>query len=187
MGQDWDDLSAVSKSHRGSLQEMVTASGKPKFSRPAPAFDLSLASNQSMYRWHLEWLREVHRVLRPGGTVKAFGGTRTFHRLGQAVEEAGFVDVHFEAWNYATGFPKSHSVGKDIDKRVGAERVVLGERHGKGIASGSRHFVGGKSPATTFVTRPATDDAASWEDWGTALKPAWEPVVVGAKPRRRTP
>lgn len=183
MGQDWDDLSAVSKSHRGSLQEMVTASGKPKFSRPAPAFDLSLASNQSMYRWHLEWLQEVHRVLQPGGLVKAFGGTRTFHRLGQAVEEAGFVDVHFEAWNYATGFPKSHSVGKNVDKMHRVESTITGERRGKGIASGARNFVGGKSPEVTLVTRATSPDARLWEDWGTALKPAWEPVVVGAKPR----
>ena len=111
----------------------------------------------AMQEWHRAWLVECYRVLVPGGVVKAFSATRTFHRMAAAMEAAGFTDTHLEAWNYATGFPKSMSIGKTLDKAAGAEREVFG-------------------------TAPATDAARTWDGWGTALKPSWEPVVVGTKP-----
>jgi site-specific DNA-methyltransferase (adenine-specific) len=135
------------------------------------------------------WSR-AFRVLKPGGIVKAFGGTRTFHRMAAAMEVAGFADVRLEAWGYGSGFPKSLNVSKAIDKMKGAVRVPKriphsGEammRHG---GENTRPWIEAaikngyhEAPGDT----PATEEAAAWDGWGTALKPAWEPVLVGRKP-----
>ena len=214
---------------------------------------------------HRLWLTEAFRVLRPGGTIKAFGGTRTFHRLAAAMSEVGFTGIGLEAWSYGSGFPKSLDIGKAIDKtngegdrarrftawvrargitvdvmwphllsfarneataramahhyvtpgsqprvptrdlwailrplfepdpippwvdelvnRIEAEREIIGVRSGfkavSGVAYGGD---GGWASEEIPITAPATPEAAQWEGWGTALKPAWEPVVVGWKP-----
>jgi len=99
-----------------------------------------------MHAWHLRWLTAAYKVLRPGGTIKAFSGTRTQHLLAAAMVEAGFVLQPTEAWVYGSGFPKSHNIEKALTK--------LGE----------------------------TDAATLYAGYGTALKPAWEPVLVGQKP-----
>ena len=214
------------------------------------------ARNQmsAMQEWHTGWLRETFRVLKPGGVIKAFGGTRTFHRLAAAMSEVGFTGIGLEAWTYGSGFPKSLDVSKAIDKtngeagrlhrftawmrttglttrqindatgtsmgshylnagqqpsiptpalwavlrplcgdippwvdalvdRIAAEREVIGVRSGfkavSGVAYGGD---GGWASEEIPITAPATDAAKAWEGWGTALKPAWEPVVVGWKP-----
>jgi len=80
---------------------------------------------QQMQRWHEGWLREVFRVLKPGGTAKVFAATRTMHRLAAAMETAGFIlepETSLEGWSYASGFPKSLNVGKNVDKLVLAQR-----------------------------------------------------------------
>src|SRR5690625_959761 len=76
----------------------------------------------------LEWAEACYRVLKPGGHIAAFGGTRTWHRLAVAIEDAGFEMRDSLAWLYGSGFPKSHDVGKAIDKAAGAEREVIGFR-----------------------------------------------------------
>jgi hypothetical protein len=129
---------------------------------------------------------ECLRVLKPGGHLLAFGGTRTWHRLAVAVEDAGFEVRDSIAWLYGSGFPKSLDVSKAIDKAAGAEREVVGQREvwGRGV----KRFpdIGQDIPvegnASVAVTAPATPDAARWSGWGTALKPAFEPVVVARKP-----
>ena len=100
-----------------------------RFRREAPRAMIALE------QWHIAWLIEVHRVLRPGGVIKAFGGTRTFHRFTKAMVRAGFSPIILEAWGYGSGFPKG-----------------------------------------LLIQEPP------WEGWGTALKPAWEPILVGVKP-----
>src|SRR5690349_22814860 len=75
-----------------------------------------------------EWATECLRVLKPGGHLLAFGGTRTWHRLAVAVEDAGFEVRDSIAWLYGSGFPKSLDVSKAIDKAAGAEREVIGRR-----------------------------------------------------------
>jgi site-specific DNA-methyltransferase (adenine-specific) len=145
---------------------------------------------RAQQEWHLRWLAEAYRVLEAGGAVKAFGGTRTFHRLGAAMEEAGFVDVGVEAWGYSSGFPKSLDVSKAIDKSKGLERRVVGTKRGVRGADGTGHekampgkAVGVKQVSCDVpVTAPASPEAELWDGWGTALKPAWEPVLVGRKP-----
>ena len=203
---------------------------------------------------------EVYRTLRPGGVVKAFSGTRTFHRMVAAMQEAGFVDLRVESWNYGSGFPKSLDLSKSMDKmrderaqilqvtewiakaRDSAglsnrdidahfstngmaghwtstksqpavptldqwERLVallgvevppdvhrlaweLNGRKGEwgnerpdrvlGASGSNRVF----SPSVCVVNpgTAVTEAAQQWTGWGTALKPSWEPVVVGRKP-----
>lgn len=132
------------------------------------------------------------RVAKPGAYMLAFGGTRTFHRLAVAIEDAGWEIRDTVMWVYGSGFPKSLDVSKAIDKAAGAERQVVGvnengsgphriklDNHGKGD-TGIGYMDG--SGKVFDITAPATDTARQWEGWGTALKPAWEPVLVCRKP-----
>ncbi len=122
--------------------------------------------------------RNVLRVLKPGGHLLAFGGTRTWHRLAVGIEDAGFEIRDSIAWQYGSGFPKSLDVSKAIDKRAGAQREVVGvsPRHGGGIVGAGSSFE--VSPNIPTLTAPATPEAQQWAGWGTALKPAHEPIVV---------
>ena len=143
-------------------------------------------------RWCEAWATECLRVLKPGGHLLAFGGTRTWHRLACAVEDAGFEVRDSIAWLYGSGFPKSLDVSKAIDKAAGAEREVVGPHPYQALASSSRGASqgathGGESGGYNFsdvrnITAPATPDAERWQGWGTALKPAFEPIVVARKP-----
>jgi site-specific DNA-methyltransferase (adenine-specific) len=149
--------------------------------------------------YSVEMWSEALRVLKPGGHLLAFGGTRTYHRMASAIEDAGFEIRDSIHWVYGSGFPKSLNVGKAIDKAAGAEREVVGTRVSGGMGSGrtSSHLppsgiVGGANnqfksgQAPVDVTAPATEEARQWEGWGTALKPAHEPVVVARKPLEST-
>ena len=131
--------------------------------------------------YSVELWTECLRVLKPGGHLLAFGGTRTWHRLAVAIEDAGFEIRDNIAWLYGSGFPKSHNISKAIDKTAGAEREVIGKskRHGGGTMQGHSFQV---SPKIPDITASATDEAKAWDGWGTALKPAHEPIVVARKP-----
>lgn len=122
--------------------------------------------------------REVHRVLKPGGHLLAFGGTRTWHRLAVAVEDAGFEIRDSIAWMYGSGFPKSLDVSKAIDKAAGAERPTYARPAFGGTFSDDN----GTTYGTAIDSAPITPDAERWQGWGTALKPAFEPIVVARKP-----
>lgn len=143
--------------------------------------------------WCEAWVVECLRILKPGGHLVAFGGSRTWHRLAAAVEDAGFEIRDSIAWLYGSGFPKSLDVSKAIDKAAGAERTeVIGSKLGRpGMSkdgsnqrNGFDSAFGGESTGVmpTDITAPATEEAAQWQGWGTALKPAFEPIVVGRKP-----
>lgn len=131
---------------------------------------------------------EVLRVLKPGGHLIAFSGTRTYHRLACAIEDAGFEMRDMIAWLYGSGFPKSHDVSKGIDRAAGAVREVLSQgKVVKRMIPGADQNQGGweKNDGREFVptvTAAATPEAATWEGWGTALKPALEPIVLARKP-----
>lgn len=135
-----------------------------------------------------DFWREVLRVLKPGGHILAFGGTRTYHRLAVAIEDAGFEIRDQIGWLYGSGFPKSHDVSKGIDKAACAVRQVIskGEPVKRMIPGADQHKGGWeKSDGREFVptvTAAASAASAAWEGWGTALKPAWEPIVVARKP-----
>jgi DNA modification methylase len=122
--------------------------------------------------------REALRVSKPGAHLLAFGGTRTFHRLTCAIEDAGWEIRDCIMWVHSQGFPKSLDVSKAIDKAAGAEREVVGPslRHGGGS---SDIFPENKSNP---ITAPATDLARKWQGWGTCIKPAFEPIIMARKP-----
>ena len=128
---------------------------------------------------------ECYRVLKPGGHMAVFAGTRTQDLMGLSIRLAGFEIREQLNWIYGTGFPKSMDVSKAIDKAAGAEREVLSERPAYGIG-GSGILNGHSEGATAKVTAPATDEAKKWEGWGTALKPATEPIVLARKPLEGT-
>jgi len=201
----------------------------------------------------VEFWTEALRVAKPGAHLLAFGGTRTYHRLACAIEDAGWEIRDCVMWVYGSGFPKSHDVSKAIDKAGGdalawrafseayakaveasslnhsdidralgikssscywartdhrggmpprhhwervremlglpdefahlydeAEREVVGHRE-RGFAPGTNAVYGDYS-GDTRITAPATDAARQWQGWGTALKPAWEPIIVARKP-----
>ena len=204
--------------------------------------------------YDLDVWRECLRVLKPGGHLLAFSGSRTYHRMTVAIEDAGFEIRDQIMWLYAVGFPKSHDVSKAIDKHGGqpiawfgpwfrkwreerginqkqvaslflsktgnltgcvanwelgfnmptpeqfnlirdtfglpfasveeAEREVVGQKTA-GIANPddrNRHTVGGSASVVVDITAPATPEAKQWQGWGTALKPALEPITVARKP-----
>jgi site-specific DNA-methyltransferase (adenine-specific) len=108
--------------------------------------------------------REILRVMKPGAHLLAFGGTRTYHRLACAIEDAGFEIRDQIQWLYGSGFPKSLDVSKAIDKSVGAKRWNANNTDGDYI-----------------YMAPASDAAKQWDGWGTALKPANEPLCLARK------
>lgn len=129
--------------------------------------------------WCEEWASEALRVAKPGAHLLAFGGTRTYHRLACAIEDAGWEIRDCVMWVYGSGFPKSMDVSKAIDKTAGADREVIGTK----ITGNARSSEGWKSGnRKVAVTAPATEASRQWEGWGTALKPAYEPIIVARKP-----
>lgn len=135
-----------------------------------------------------ETWRLVYDVLYPGAHMAVFGGTRTFHRMAVAIEDAGFEIRDTLFWLYGTGFPKSHDVSKGIDKVLGAERDKVRPRS---VISHSRS-IGNVRPYMsdpdhmTVSDDPATEEAAAWTGYGTALKPAHEPILLVRKPLEGT-
>lgn len=150
--------------------------------------------------WVYERAVECLRVLKPGGYCLIFGGSRTHHRAVCAFEDAGFNIKDEMMWLYGSGFPKSYNVSKGFDKKAGAKREVIGYTQGKGgenLNQISRKDGNDKSDSKGCgaygqgakqinieipITVPSTDLAKQWEGWGTALKPAHEPIMVAQKP-----
>ena len=143
--------------------------------------------------FQVETWAQVIRVLKPGGHLIAFSSTRTYHRMACAIEDAGFEIRDQIGWCYGSGFPKSHDVSKGIDRAAGAKR----ERIGTKVELGVRHNPGRENETSPdyarpwrddpdaeghWVTKPATAAAREWQGWGTALKPAWESLVLARKP-----
>jgi DNA modification methylase len=134
--------------------------------------------------YSVELWQQCLRVLKPGGHLLSFGGTRTWHRVAVGIEDAGFEIRDSIAWLYSTGFPKSLDVSKAIDKQAGAEREVLGRNPNSREQAGKENtlYESGTVGKTAYETAPSTPEAQQWQGWGTALKPAFEPIVVARKP-----
>jgi site-specific DNA-methyltransferase (adenine-specific) len=124
---------------------------------------------------------EALRVLKPGGNLLAFSGSRTYHRMAVAIEDAGFEIRDQIMWVYGSGFPKSMDVSKAIDKQAGVEREVVG-KHPQPGSTKLRTAMGDNWQESPDITTPTTDKAKQWAGWGTALKPAHEPIVLARKP-----
>lgn len=134
---------------------------------------------------------ECLRVLKPGGHLLSFGGSRTYHRMAVNVEDAGFEIRDQVMWVYGSGFPKSHNISKAIDKMAGAEREVVGinedylRRKPNGMkteGATAYNYANAQMKTNANITAPATTAAKQWDGWGSALKPAHEPVVLARKP-----
>ncbi len=127
--------------------------------------------------YDVELWSELLRVLKPGGHLLAFSGTRTYHRMAVAIEDAGFEIRDMIEWVYGSGFPKSLNIGKAVDKLQGNEREITGitiRSDGNSFAEGNSGFAKGE------VT--ITKGTSEYEGWGTALKPAHEPICMARKP-----
>ncbi len=186
MGKEWDAPWKDNRAHIGRGGDTARAGVRGEWISARPQ---AYIAGASFAAWCETWAREALRVLKPGGHLLAFGGTRTFHRLTCGIEDAGFEIRDCLSWLYGSGFPKSLDVSKAIDKAAGAEREVVGvirmdQPGGDGFHDGE--VVGGyeRGDARTrpVLGGPATDAAREWQGWGTALKPAWEPCVVARKP-----
>jgi DNA modification methylase len=186
MGKEWDRLGA-SASHRVDRAGEMGEENKRRYIASGVTYG---QDTKAMQAWHEAWAREALRVLKPGGHLLAFGGTRTYHRLACAVEDAGFEVRDCLAWLYGSGFPKSLDVSKAIDNAAGAERERVAGAPSGGMASlnagnaaagyrGEAYYENGNAPLSSVAVTP---DAERWQGWGTALKPAHEPIVLARKP-----
>jgi site-specific DNA-methyltransferase (adenine-specific) len=157
-----------------------------------PPYELAFMGKKwdaSGIAYNVDMWGECLRVLKPGGHLLAFGGSRTYHRMACAIEDAGFEIRDSIHWVYGSGFPKSLSIDKALDKMAGAEREVIGfGTNGMGRMNQNNAKAGYRpNPYSDGIdgvpiTTPSTDAAKQWAGWGSALKPAHEPIVLARKP-----
>lgn len=131
--------------------------------------------------------KEMLRIAKPGAIMLVFGGTRTFHRLTCAIEDAGWEIRDCLMWLYGSGMPKSMNISKAIDKSKGAQREVIGEGRSGNPETHTSIYRMSQQGNNTFggkidITIPASDLAKLWDGWGTALKPSFEPILLCQKP-----
>ena len=151
-----------------------------------PPYGLSYMGN----RWDYDvpskeiW-SDLLRVLKPGGHLLSFGGSRTYHRMAVSIEDSGFEIRDQIFWVYGSGFPKSMDISKAIDKKLGRKREVIGHKPGTTAVEGTG--VGGcdtgreQKGVQVEITKPSSKEAMHFEGWGTALKPAHEPIVLARR------
>ena len=145
-----------------------------------PPYELNFMGkswDRSGIAYNVELWKKALRVLKPGGYLLAFGGTRTYHRICCAIEDAGFEIRDCILWLYGSGFPKSLNIGLAIDKKLGIESEVVGS--GKSGVSSRAYQSEETTTAGEYEIKKANNE---WSGWGTALKPAYEPIIVARKP-----
>ena len=177
MGKEWDRLGA-SATHRADREAELGEENKRRYIASGVTYGQNV---RAMQEWHLAWATEALRVLKPGGHLLAFGGSRTFHRLTCAVEDAGFEIRDSLIWIYGSGFPKSLDVSKAIDKAAGVEREPgapgrYSSRRPREEVEAVRTYHDGVGDAgSALVTTPATPEAAQWEGWAPPSSPPTSP------------
>ena len=137
--------------------------------------DTGIAFNSDMWK-------EVYRLLKDDGYLMAFSGTRTYHRMAKAIEEAEFEIQGISEYIYGSGFPKALSIDKALDKKLGAKREVVGEYKQHNV-KGTRFNTDAGSPEyiTLDITKPSSDIAKLYEGYKTSLKPSHETIVIARK------
>ena len=145
-------------------------------------------SGREQIEWHKQWLTQAYRVLSHNGIIKAFSSSRTQFYLVKAMYECGFKDITIDVWYYKNGFPKAVDISKEFDRIEGNERKIVGWKVSapKGVSKaenrgdvGAGSF-GGKSKEIP-ITEPSGDNAKLWDGWYSALKPSYEPIIIGYK------
>lgn len=151
-----------------------------------PPYGLSYMGNKWDYDVPSEEIwSEVLRVLKPGGHLLSFGGSRTYHRMAVSIEDSGFEIRDQIFWVYSSGFPKSMDISKAIDKKLGRKREVIG--HKPGVYAVDGNDVGGfktglkQKKVQVEITKSSSKEAKHFEGWGTTLKPAHEPIVLARR------
>ena len=161
-----------------------------------PPYEINFMGRQwdaSGIAFRPETWRHCWDVLKPGGYLLAFGGSRTFHRIACAIEDAGFEIRDTIMWLYGSGFPKSMNIGLAIDKKNGVESEVVGYSGGtmpdfrdvgrkQKAISGSDKLTFGQVENADRKDAPIYKAQNEWNGWGTALKPAYEPIIIARKP-----
>lgn len=179
MGKEWDTYDKTQFGNKGSEGENDLKVKKNFNILPR------YRSDNLFQDFTYAWAKEAYRILKPGGYLLSFGGTRTYHRMASAIEDAGFEIRDMINWTYGSGFPKSLNIGKAIDKLQGNKRKEYnpGGRYNYSFQEGNSQFV--SETATGSGKRMSilpTKGTSEFEGWGTALKPAHEPIVVARKP-----
>jgi len=152
------------------------------------------SDNEKLQAWTKEWALQALRVAKPGAIMLCFGGTRTFHRITCGIEDAGWEIRDTMMWLYGSGFPKSYNISKGMNKYL-----KTGNASWNGTGDSSKGALGysklqheqgyrpsdysGKHQDSQDVTE---EEAQLWDGWGTALKPAFEPIIVAMKPKEGT-
>jgi hypothetical protein len=142
---------------------------------------------------NVEMWKEVLRVLKPGGHLLSFSGTRTYHRMAVAIEDAGFEVRDMIEWVYGSGFPKSLNIGKAVDKLQGNKREVVGKTQSVQFQEKGYEYKGNKKGSGFNNEKywgfgnDVTKGTSEWEGWGTALKPSHESIMLAQKPLTSVP
>jgi site-specific DNA-methyltransferase (adenine-specific) len=151
-------------------------------------FDDRGQCGREQIEWHKQWLVQAYRVLKPNGVIKAFSSSRTQFYLVKAMYEIGLKDITIDVWYYLNGFPKAVDISKEFDRIEGNEREIIGWKWSapKGVINaedrgniGAGSFGGEKKQIP--ITKPCGDNAKQWDGWYSALKPSYEPIIIGYK------
>ena len=186
MGKDWDKFK-LGKNIAGGTTGKDTPFGRSKPFNSV--YQYKLEDKYTMQHFFEVWAIECLRILKPGGFLLAMGGTRTYHRLVCGIEDAGFEIRDTIMWLYGSGFPKSLNIGKQVDKIQGSEREVVGEKIRGDVEKAKQGvtFAGADANKNNkdifgYGKETLTKGNSKFEGFGTALKPACEPIVVARKP-----
>ncbi|MCH8823074.1 MAG: site-specific DNA-methyltransferase [Planctomycetes bacterium] len=190
MGKEWDRLTWNDATiHRGKeRQHGANKTSNYNGMRNCQGINRIMRGSNAQ-EWHQGWATAAFRVAKPGAMLLAFGGTRTFHRMTCALENSGWEIRDCLMWLYGSGFPKSLNISKAIDRTAGVERPRYSKHQGSGYAKAN--ILQGAHCRNTpgwnlYNNEPVTDAAKLWHGYGTALKPAWEPIIVAMKPLEGT-
>jgi len=193
MGKEWDNFkpSKIDEAMKKDKRPHTKIASQRR-SNTAGTYDLSPRGLIGFQKWMQKVSVECFRILKPGGYFLVFGGTRTYHRLVCGIEDAGFEIRDTIMWLYGSGFPKSLNIGKQIDKIRGNKREVVGvsknEKDFRDVGKKVKEEIGinklsfGTIENAERKELEITKGNSEWEGWGTALKPAVEPIVVARKP-----
>jgi len=190
MGKEWDKFKNAENIGGGTMENRNTPYQRGEKTPPA-YYIWTLEQKNEFQIFSMNWAKECLRVLKPGGFLLSFGGTRTYHRMTCGIEDAGFEIRDTIMWVYGSGFPKSLNIGKAVDKMQGNEReVVFKNPYADGHIRKATGNISDANDNVKFLSeyklenglRKETKGTSEWEGWGTALKPAVEPIVVARKP-----